>query len=356
MMDRMTDATDSGDLAHGAESPRPTILVVEDEFSLAQDLVRALREKHCAVLGPAPSVAQAFAALAERGCRPDAAILDVRLRSEDSYSIADKLMDLGVPFVFATGFGSGTIPERFSDVPVIEKPVKTDEVVRRTLERARRAPRRPTRRNLTEAAVHAITEQIVTGAIQPGERLLEVTLSRRLGLSRIPLREALRQLHAHGLLVGGGYSGFRSISLDGPRRRQVIELAVKVGAVLIRDAIALPPEQPGCWPSLAFALAQLEHCAATGDRRGASRAEVDLFAALKAASANPGAATLWECLAPQLEILRYQGVYRDGSLPAAADTLKDFCARLRSMNGRADLSALETMLSAVFSEASPRPQ
>lgn len=63
---------------------------------------------------------------------------------------------------------------------------------------ARLGPAPPTRH---ESVVEELREAIVTGAIAPGERLLQVELAERFGVSRIPLREAMRTLHAEGLIV-----------------------------------------------------------------------------------------------------------------------------------------------------------
>lgn len=52
-----------------------------------------------------------------------------------------------------------------------------------------------------EGVLDHLRRAIVTGAIAPGERLLQVELAERYGVSRIPLREALRALHAEGLVV-----------------------------------------------------------------------------------------------------------------------------------------------------------
>jgi DNA-binding GntR family transcriptional regulator len=62
----------------------------------------------------------------------------------------------------------------------------------------RLSPASPTRH---ESVVEELRDAIVTGAIAPGERLLQVELAERFGVSRIPLREALRTLHAEGLVV-----------------------------------------------------------------------------------------------------------------------------------------------------------
>ncbi len=59
--------------------------------------------------------------------RFDAAILDVNLFNETSFSIAENLQDHGIPFVFATGYGElVTVPERFKDVSIVSKPYAED--------------------------------------------------------------------------------------------------------------------------------------------------------------------------------------------------------------------------------------
>ena len=54
--------------------------------------------------------------------------------------------------------------------------------------------------SLVELAVRRLRAEIVGGAFAPGERLVEEQLTRRLGISRAPLREALRLLGQQGLV------------------------------------------------------------------------------------------------------------------------------------------------------------
>ena len=57
----------------------------------------------------------------------DAAILDVNLYTETSFTIAEDLQERAIPFVFATGYGEQvTVPDRFKDVHVISKPYVED--------------------------------------------------------------------------------------------------------------------------------------------------------------------------------------------------------------------------------------
>lgn len=54
---------------------------------------------------------------------------------------------------------------------------------------------------LREVVFEALRDAIVHGEFEPGERLMEVTLAKRLGVSRTPVREAIRMLELEGLVV-----------------------------------------------------------------------------------------------------------------------------------------------------------
>ena len=96
------------------------LLVVEDEFLLADPLVRGLEAAGAWVIGPAPTEGRALALL--EGTTPDAAILDIYLRGDRSHAVANALADRGIPFVFLSGQMARNVPSRFADVPFFEKP------------------------------------------------------------------------------------------------------------------------------------------------------------------------------------------------------------------------------------------
>lgn len=104
------------------------ILVVEDEFLLADDICFELTKREATVIGPAASVEQGIALLnATEGL--SGAVLDVNLRGEPVFPLADALLARGLPFVFATGYDASVIPDRFQHVPRCEKPVRLSRVV-----------------------------------------------------------------------------------------------------------------------------------------------------------------------------------------------------------------------------------
>jgi DNA-binding response OmpR family regulator len=103
------------------------ILVVEDEFYLAKDLQYALTQAGATILGPFPRREEALAAMARS--RPDCAIIDVNLGRGANFELADELVRQGVPFLFFTGYDQAVIPQRFSKVMRLEKPVDTTRLV-----------------------------------------------------------------------------------------------------------------------------------------------------------------------------------------------------------------------------------
>jgi DNA-binding response OmpR family regulator len=103
------------------ESQRCRVLVVEDEYLLGEELRRLLVAAGIDVIGPLPSLNRAIATL-DHISGLDAAVLDINLAGQLVFPVAERLQERGVPFVFLTGYGAGTIPPRFASVPVLEKP------------------------------------------------------------------------------------------------------------------------------------------------------------------------------------------------------------------------------------------
>src|SRR3712207_5045929 len=105
------------------------ILVVEDEYMMADDLRRDLEKAGAEVVGPVPSVADALRLMAQADIL-DGAILDVNLRGEKAYLVADALRERGVPFVLATGYEQWALPEAYKDVPRCDKPIDLRHLAR----------------------------------------------------------------------------------------------------------------------------------------------------------------------------------------------------------------------------------
>ncbi len=100
------------------------ILVVEDDFLVAQTLSDALQELGATVVGPIGWAGEATLFVQRHSADFDSALLDVNLHGETSYPVADALAERRVRFVFMTGYGIEAIDEAYRHHPRCEKPVR----------------------------------------------------------------------------------------------------------------------------------------------------------------------------------------------------------------------------------------
>jgi DNA-binding response OmpR family regulator len=104
------------------------VLVVEDEYFIADDLARTIEDAGAEVVGPASTSEAAFALL--DGPPIDLAVLDISLAGAVNFTLADELARRNVPFVFATGYDAEMIPARHANRIRWQKPFQVDELVR----------------------------------------------------------------------------------------------------------------------------------------------------------------------------------------------------------------------------------
>jgi CheY-like chemotaxis protein len=100
------------------------ILIVEDEAIIAMTAEDMLEQIGCVVAGVAASFDQAMAAAEGGGF--DAALLDINLNGVSSLPVAQRLREKGMPFVFATGYGTAGRGDENRDVPVVAKPYRIE--------------------------------------------------------------------------------------------------------------------------------------------------------------------------------------------------------------------------------------
>ena len=102
------------------------ILLVEDETALSMMMEDMLEEIGCIVAAAVAKPAHALQAIEDNEI--DAAILDVNLGGEDSFAVAAKLAERGIPFLFSTGYGPKGLREEFQARPVLTKPFRLPEL------------------------------------------------------------------------------------------------------------------------------------------------------------------------------------------------------------------------------------
>lgn len=103
------------------------ILVVEDEVLIAMDLSLALEDDGAAIVGPCATI-EAALAVCEAA---DVAVLDVDICGRAVFPVADRLRDVGKPFLFHTARAdhSELVARYGPDVIVITKPARAEAVI-----------------------------------------------------------------------------------------------------------------------------------------------------------------------------------------------------------------------------------
>lgn len=102
------------------------VLIVEDEAVAALYLAGLVRDLGCVVVGPAQALGEAMALA--RGELLDAAMLDLNLRGEAAWPVADELHSRNVPFVILSGYAELDVGRETGALVILAKPVAPEQV------------------------------------------------------------------------------------------------------------------------------------------------------------------------------------------------------------------------------------
>jgi len=167
------------------------------------------------------------------------------------------------------------------------------------------------RLTLTDATADAVRGRIVAGAWPAGSPLRQEALAEELGVSRIPLREALRRLEAEGLVVVQPHRGAVVAELPTGDALELFELRAGLEADLARRAV--PRLTAADDARIRAAALGFEHAATAGDVAAWGLANRDFHLALYAAAGRPRTLEIVERLHAQTDrLLRLQLALTDG--------------------------------------------
>ena len=161
-------------------------------------------------------------------------------------------------------------------------------------------PRAP---SLAEQVADAIVDGIAMGALQPGQRLIEVELAKQLQVSRVPVRESLKMLEAQGILETTPHRGARVAAFSETRIDQISAARVALERLAIRDAIVTYRANPARIGQLDAIIRRMESAADRLDWAAVSKADLAFHREICAASGNGVVTTLWETLARHVMIV-----------------------------------------------------
>ncbi len=100
------------------------LLIVEDEWLIADDIERMLLILGYDIVGPTPRSDDALALIARE--TPDFAVLDISLDGHYSFPVAQELTRRKIPFLFLSGYARNDIPVAFRTAPLLQKPMSLE--------------------------------------------------------------------------------------------------------------------------------------------------------------------------------------------------------------------------------------
>ncbi|WP_395021298.1 GntR family transcriptional regulator [Dongia sp.] len=207
---------------------------------------------------------------------------------------------------------------------------------------------------LAERAAEAIVLGVASGALQPGQRLVEVELARLLQMSRVPLREALKILEAQGIVESTPHRGTHIATFDEARIDEICEARLALEKIAMRGAMAAYRREPPLLARLDRIMAAMERAASHLEWIEISRADLDFHREICRASGNAIVQKLWDALARHVLIVfgkeirserdakaivaqhkRLRDILAAGRLDALDDELDQHIHRLQRRKGRA---------------------
>jgi DNA-binding GntR family transcriptional regulator len=192
--------------------------------------------------------------------------------------------------------------------------------------------------SLVELAVDRLRRDILSGRTDPGERLVEEQLTRRLGISRAPLREAMRLLAQQGLVEHIPRRGARVATLSDDDVRELYE----VRDVLERHAISTMPAGPDL-TGLRAALDVMRQATETDDRLELANAHRRFHTEVVRLGGNRQLTDLYESILVRIQLYMAVNMRREAETARAEDGVHRH-ERLFAAVGTGDAGAIRAAL------------
>jgi DNA-binding GntR family transcriptional regulator len=187
--------------------------------------------------------------------------------------------------------------------------------------------------SLVELAVSRLSREILSGDSDPGERLLEEQLTRRFGISRAPLREALRLLAQQGLVEHVPRRGARVATLSD----QDVQQLYAVRDVLERHAVSV--RTGGDLTRLTAAMDAMRDADRRGDRLDVANAHREFHVAVVALSGNRQLTAIHESVLVKIQLYMAINLRREAELAQPEDGVHRH-ERLFAAVGSGDAAAI----------------
>ncbi len=157
---------------------------------------------------------------------------------------------------------------------------------------------------LRDVVFNTLRQAILTGELKPGERLMEIHLANKLGVSRTPIREAIRKLELEGLVTMIPRRGAEVAQITEKSMNDVLEVRRALDALCVELACErITPEDT---ERLKLACEAFEAAVGTGDINRIARADVELHDIIVQATGNRRLVQLINNLSEQMYRYRFE--------------------------------------------------
>ncbi|WP_214316571.1 GntR family transcriptional regulator [Nonomuraea sediminis] len=195
--------------------------------------------------------------------------------------------------------------------------------------------------SLGERVAHSLRLLIIGGELASGTHLVEEALAERFGVSRGPIRDALRVLEAEGLLE----SRRRGVYVTGLTDADVDELySLRESMESLAVRLAMRRASDGDWAEAAEALASMRRAAERRDVDAFSQADLEFHSAFYRLSGHRRLGAVWEQYRPTFAVILDVTNARDRELLPAAAAHADLLTLARSGDEDAAVTALSAHL------------
>lgn len=170
---------------------------------------------------------------------------------------------------------------------------------------------------LRELVFESLREAIIQGRLHPGERLMEIQLAEELGVSRTPVREAIRKLELEGLVLMIPRKGAYVSQISMKDIADVFEIRRALEGLAARLAAERATEEE--IERLERALVRISEVAEAEDLDGAVALDTDFHEELMAASHNPRLSQMVSNLREQIQRFRLTSLSHPGRVKLAVE-------------------------------------
>ena len=177
---------------------------------------------------------------------------------------------------------------------------------------------------LRDVVFSTLREAILKGELKPGERLMELQLAEKMGVSRTPLREAIRMLEQEGLAVTIPRRGAQVAGMTEKDMEDALEIRAALDELAVQLACdAITEDQ---LKQLKQAMKNFEESTRSGDVKRIAEADVEFHDAIYTATGNEKLVSMLNNLREQVYRYRVEYLKDEKSYPSLIEEHEELYA------------------------------